>query len=99
MSEIGIQAGDYEAAASYLMRAVALARMTGNRLDIVKTLTRLSRLEVARGNMPMAERRLREAAAVGREIGAAGLLVDVVAGLADLALRWIGTATPRHFCT
>jgi tetratricopeptide (TPR) repeat protein len=85
LSQIAVQAGDYEAAASYLTRALELARMAGNRLDIVKTLIQLAGLQVTRGNLAAAERTLRAAATVGREIHAESLLVDVAAGLADLA--------------
>jgi len=85
LGKIAEQAGDYASAASYLARALNLARSTGNRLDIVKTLTQLGGLQVAGGNLGAAERALREAATIGREIHAESLLADVAIGLADLA--------------
>ena len=85
LGKIAEQAGDYASAASYLARALDLARSTGNRLDIVKALTQLGGLQVAGGNLAAAERALREAATIGREIHAEILLTDVAIGLADLA--------------
>ena len=85
LGKIAEQAGDYASAASYLARALDLARSTGNRLDIVKTLTQLGGLQVAGGNLAAAERALREAATLGREIHAESLLNDVAIGLAVLA--------------
>ena len=69
-----------------MVRALGFARTTGNRLDIVKTLVQLGQLHVVRFDLPAAQGAFCEAAAVGREIHAESLLVDVIAGLADLAL-------------
>ena len=85
LGKIAEQAGDYASAASYLARALDLARSTGNRLDIVKALIQLGGLQVAGGSLVAAERALREAATLGREIHAESLLTDVDSGLAALA--------------
>ncbi len=86
LSQIARQAGDLAAARDHLLRALSLARRTGNRLDIVKTLVQQGELQVASGDLAAAHGAFREAAAVGLEIHAESMLVDVVAGLAEMAL-------------
>jgi DNA-binding SARP family transcriptional activator/Tfp pilus assembly protein PilF len=86
LSRIAAQAGNLAAAGQHLERALSIARETGNRLDIVQTLIRLAQVQGSGGQMAAAQAALDEAAALGREIHAESLLVDVAAGLADLAL-------------
>ena len=85
LGQIAAQAGEWVSAEEHMLRALGLARTTGNRLDIVKALIQLGQARVARNHLAAAQDALREAAVLGREIHAEGLLVDVVAGLADLA--------------
>jgi tetratricopeptide (TPR) repeat protein len=85
LGQIAAQAGDTAAAEKHVARALELARATGNRLDIVKTLVHLGEIQVTLGNFAAAELTLREASTLGREIRAESLLGDVVAGLAGLA--------------
>jgi hypothetical protein len=66
-------------------RALRVARDTGNQFDLVHFLLQLGAVTVARGDYAAALAAYREAAAVGQEIHAESLMVDVVAGLADRA--------------
>lgn len=84
LGQIAAQSGEWTDAEAHATRALVLARTTGNRLDIIKALIQLGQARVERHNLAAAQDALREAAMLGREIHAESLLVDVVAGLADL---------------
>ncbi len=84
MAQIATQAGDWATAESYLLRALELARATGNRLDLVKTLTQLGRLKAAAGDMPAARSALREAAAIAKATGSELFAAEVEGALTAL---------------
>lgn len=84
LGQIAAQAGKWATAETYVLRALEVARTTGNRLDIVKTLIQLGQMRLARHRLAGAQDAFREAAVLGREIHAESLLVDVIAGLTDL---------------
>ncbi len=85
LSQIAMQAGDLHAAEDHVGRALRVARDTGNQFDLVHFLLQLGAVTVARGDYAAALTAYQEAAAVGQEIHAESLMVDVVAGLADRA--------------
>lgn len=87
LSQIAMQAGDLDSAENHIGRALRVARDTGNQFDLVHFLLQLGAVTVARGDYAAALAAYQEAAAVGQEIHAESLMVDVVAGLADRA--WV----------
>ncbi len=84
MAQIAMQAGDWATAESYLLRALEVARATGNRLDLVKTLSQLGRLKTAVGDTLAARNALREAAAMAKATQSEVLAAEVEAALAAL---------------
>jgi predicted ATPase len=85
LSQIAMQAGDLAAAEDHIHRALAVARDTGNQYDLMHFLLQLGAVTIARGDYPAALAAYREAAALGLEIHADSLMVDVIAGLAERA--------------
>jgi hypothetical protein len=69
-----------------MLRALDFARGTGNRLDLAKYLIELAQIQIKRGDLRATRQALREAAIVAGEMHAESLLLDVVAGMADLAV-------------
>jgi tetratricopeptide (TPR) repeat protein len=83
LSRIAMQAGDLAAAMDHVERALRVARDTGNQYDLLQFLLHQGTIMVARGDFVASLAVYREAAALGQEIRADSLTVDVIAGLAD----------------
>ena len=98
LSRIAMQAGDLDAAETYVERSLRVARETGNQLDLVQSLLQLGAIATARCSFAAGLAAYQEAAAVAQEIRAESLLVDIIAGLADrvAAMGWTAEAAALY---